>query len=290
MRAGRRRERGIALFAAIWLVMALSALALSVTRETQTLTRVAANELAAARAAAAAEAGLARLGLGLAAAARGVSVSVPATKRAGQGRALPRPGEALRLDGTPYAWAYEDAAVTLSVQAERGKLDLATGEQALLFALLARLAPDRAERLATEIVVARERDGTSRGMSWRLEAGDMQSLEDLARLPAASPEIMARLDGLVSTGTGRAEPDPLTAPEAIFRLLDLDEDTRRRLAALRRRAQPVLLGREPERFTLRAVARLPGGITVERAALVEIAAGRDDALRLIERVPALLRE
>ncbi|MGF1552564.1 MAG: hypothetical protein ACFBWO_08700, partial [Paracoccaceae bacterium] len=70
------RDRGIALFTAIWVGMAVSGGALGVARETRTSATIAHNEARAAEAAAAAEAGLVRLALALAAEAGGAGVAL----------------------------------------------------------------------------------------------------------------------------------------------------------------------------------------------------------------------
>lgn len=289
---GRRSapERGVALLIAIWLTLAVSVLAMGAARETRTTVRIAANEVAAAQARAAAEAGIERMALALAAQSRGLAAAPPgqaafglSPSAAGAEAPVFDPRAPLRLDGALYRWRFGEATVLLSAQAERGKLDLNAGDDALLAPLLAAIGAPAPDRIAEEILAARGRDGRGGGVSWRLDPRPFESVADAAHLPSVSSELFARLAPLVTVASGRVEPDPGVAPDPLYRALPLSEDERRRIDARRALAPAAWTLAAPEVFTLRARAETQGGAAVEASALVEIDPESDRPIRVIAR-------
>ncbi|MEL6476085.1 MAG: hypothetical protein AAFR17_02055 [Pseudomonadota bacterium] len=238
-----RRERGIAIFAVIWLSMLIAAVSVSVTRDTRLTVDIAVNERAEAQALARAEGALRWAALVLLAGARG---QAPAeTGFAG--------GAELRVDGTPLIWRFEGRDVRLSALAERGKLDLNTADPWLITGLAASLASDRSEQLATAILVARRRDGQS--LAWRIGQRPIDQVADLARLAPVDHGLYRRLAPLVTVLSGLRAPDLAVAPEALFRALPLGEEERAYWRGRRGVAPVPVLRAQAETFTLTAETR-----------------------------------
>lgn len=287
----RRPERGVALFAAIWLAMIVAALSLGASRESRVFVRVADNETAALDARLLAEAGVTRTALALAAQAAGESVPMtgserlpgPATTVQGGAARWLDGSQPLRVDGAPYAWAHRGALVRVRAQAEAGKLDLNQGDGALLEALLAEAGVDdpRAARAAIERVRA-PAGGVGR-LSWRLQARPFNSVAELAAQPGITPRAYRRLAPWLTVWSGLARPDPLTAPEPVFAVLPLTRDARQRLRARRQAPSEPLTLTQPAHFTIIAEAEGPGGASAVAEALVEIAPRGPRRVRFIDR-------
>ena len=271
--AAGRSDRGVALLAAVWWTLIIAMLAVAASRETRTLAVIAANERLAAQNRAAADAGIAAAALALAAEARGLPVRVPAASPAladGSAPVLGRAGAAIPIDGRPLRWSHGEAAVTLTIMAERGRYDLNAGDPALLPAVLAAAGVRDRDAAAAQILARRQRGRDGRSIPWRIGDPGFAGPGELGGLPALSRAEIARLTPLVTTVSRRAAPDPALAPEALYRALPLDPDTRRRLDAVRAGppGPPVLAG--PEAFTITAVAVQPGGGRVEVSARLEV--------------------
>ena len=274
------RERGIALFAAVWLALIISVLALGTTRETRAVANIAVNELEAAKARLAAESGVTWMALALAAEARGLrlprdgasAVRYGSVRRNGVfvTAASLNAASGLRLDDRPYVWAVGESRVYLSAQTEAGRYDLNRGDPALLIPLLLRAGAANPQAVATEIFVARARDGRTRGLSWRLAPKEFERVSDLAKLASISNPLYERLAPLVTTSSGRADPDPLTAPDEIFRILPLDERERETMAAARVGMAPPWRPEESEAVTITARAEGGEGAVASVSALVLI--------------------
>ncbi len=274
-------ERGVALFTAVWLTLAISVLAIGVARESRTAVAITANEIAAARAAQAAEAGLARLMLTVLAEAEGLPLPVDAEERAYARGAEPIGRGPFPLDGRPVAWARADAVVILRAEAERGKYDLNAGRPALLARILAAAGAPEPARLAEAMLDRRRRD-LSLGVSWRLDDREIASLDDVARLPGVDRALRDRLAPLVTVWSDRVDPDPATAPAALYAVLPLSEAART-LAEEARAARRYETDGDAEMYTLRVRARLADGTAAEASALVEIDPGGAPPLRIVAR-------
>jgi len=258
------RDRGIALFAAIWVIAVISGLALAVTREGRVVTQIVLNERAAAETREAAKAGLVWLQAALAAQARGLSLT-GAT-------------EAIPLDGAPRPWAFGAATVTLQAQLEIGKLDLTGADPAVLAAVLADLAPEAAAPLTAQIIARREAALQGR-ISWRLDDAPLQRTGDLAALAAGTPALTRRLSPYLTTATEARAPDPLWAPAALFRALPLS-DEERRLAVAARAERPSWPG-GARTLTITATARAARAAPVRAEALILVDPRARPAVRVI---------
>ncbi len=276
-----RDDRGVALFTAVWLTLAISVLAIGVARESRTTVAITANELAAARATQAAEAGLARLALTVLAEASGLTLPVNAEERAFVEGVEPLGQAPLPLDGRPVAWAYGEARVILRAEAERGKYDLNAGRPSMMARVLAVAGAAEPERLAERMLARRKRD-LRRGVAWRLDDREITGLDILARLPGVDRGLLARLAPLVTVHSDLVDPDPSTAPAALYAALPLSEADRT-LAEEARAARRNRTDGDPEAYTLRARAWLPDGTAAEASVVMEIDPGYDRPLRVIAK-------
>lgn len=227
------RDHGIALFAAVWIVLVITILAIGVTRETRTTARIAGNEIAQAKARATAQAGLTWLAAALVAQARGTPLPQPPQegRPGGPPRADTRRG--IPLDGRPVLWRFNGTDVHLTVEAETGKLDLNRTDSTTLRSVLAGIAPGDVDRIATWIETKRRLDGRTTGVSWRIEDRGINRISDLA---GELGEETYRALAPFLTVHGTQAPEPALATEGLFALLPLTEETRGRAEAARRGA------------------------------------------------------
>lgn len=295
---GRRRDQGVALLAAVAVLAAISALTLGAARETRGFARIAGAALSTAQAEAAAEAGIARMALALAAASQGLGPTLGRQERARLASALgperfsgARPFDdsaPIAIDGRPMAWVHQGAAgpvpVTLYGQAERGKLDLNVGDPAILRALFAAFG---APSPVIEAVLAARGIGVDgAGLSWRIAPrkikGKITAVSELSRVDGMTPALFNALAPYL-TVYGSRTPDPLLAPERLWRLIPMEDDARRRAAAARRGPPEPWRAAGSERVTIIAEAAQPDGARVIAAALVEIAPSAAAPIRIIRR-------
>lgn len=284
-----RRDKGVALLTALALTTAISALALATTRETRTVVRVAANEVAAARAGAAAEAGIERLLLVMASQSRDLSPAFSTESISALGGAIEAGASRLDdrkptpIDGRPLLWRFGDANVLLLVQAERGKFDLNKGDPRILVRLLDSIGATDSETLADMILAPRKKSGLARGVSWRLSDHPFNSVDDLAATPDLDADVFRALAPLVTTHSGRVEPDPVAAPEPLWRALPMTDD--QRVLSRQNRSDPPssfdVLGAEA--FTVVAESRMPDGTWAGVYALAVVDALGGEPVRIIER-------
>lgn len=280
----RCADKGIALFAVIWIALLISAIAMGFTRQSRVSVDIAQNETAAAEARLAARSAIHMAGLAVAAQMRGLSLAQP-QHGADVGRAGERmfdPTRIVALNGAPYRWSIPQGEfdVTLRFQSEAGKIDLLTGDAGLLPLLLAELGIARPDRVARAIVRQRETDGLTRGVPWRLDDQGINALSDLTAIEGLSALDYARLKPFVTLYGRRASPDPLTASEPIFDALPLPDEERARL--VQARADPAPPGPDVLFLTVTAeAARSEGGRAVEQA-LIRIQPDARPALRIIQ--------
>jgi general secretion pathway protein K len=127
--------------------------------------------------------------------------------------------------------------VTISVAEEAGKVDLNASSAQTLIKLFVGLAQDRAvgERIATVILSSRPAATTAgQPASPQGKARAFQSVMELEAVEGITPELFRRALPLVTVRSGKAEPDPAAAPEALRDTLGLPNSG----AATTPRAQP----------------------------------------------------
>ncbi len=274
------RERGVALFAVLWVILVISILSVGISRETRTTARIAGNEMNSAQAQAAANAGLEWMTFWLSERLRGGTPQ--GLSAVGWTPITPLP---VRADGRQYAWTFGDARVTLTVQAESGKLDLNRARPEILVAALSQLVPAQASALSTEILVIRRQRRQGQSIAWRLDDRPFARTSDLATLPSMTPALYARLSPLVTVWSGAESPDPLVAPGDLFDALPLEPDERRLLRS-KRRAGIDPVGSDPAAFVISATAVLLDGTVAVAKRLIEIDLGNPARITVIEGMSA----
>jgi general secretion pathway protein K len=183
-------EEGIALIAVLWMLILLSMMAAALSLEFHSSTRIARNMADDAATRAAADAGIQRAILDL--------VSSPNVLT--QTRKF-------HADGTVYTWRFANCLVRLSVQDERGKIDLNQAPEMLLAALFESVGIDRsrAQSLGDAIADFRDADNLPRlsgaeeadyrsgGAAWAPKNAPFQSVEELQQVLGMTPQIYARV-------------------------------------------------------------------------------------------------
>lgn len=272
----RRRAAGFALLAALWGLTLLGFLAAALSGAARTEATIARNQSEAAQAQAAADGG-ARLAI-----ARLAAV-----------------GDAMRRDGAPWTYVLGDAAVSVSVTAAGGLVDLNAAPPALLAAAFraAGQTPEAAAQLADRVADWRDADDDRRPQG--AEASDyaasnapppanrrFEALVELKRTLGVDPDLYARALPFFTLQSRRAGIDPRFAPPPLLRALPAVDPqaveallARRPLpddAAVRELGLPAELTASAVGDVLEifAVARLPGERGRERRA------GRRATLRL----------
>lgn len=262
-------ERGYALVAAVVAIMLFAMIALALVARTRAGLETAAGEIARARAAAAADAGFAI-------ALHGLVQRDEASLAA--------------LDGRARQIGFHEAAITIHLIDERGKVPLNQIEPPTLERLLRSAGLD-----GGDLEVARDSlldwldndddprpDGAESAWYARQgitpRNGPLSSIDELARVRGFSPEVIARLRPLVTT-----EPDALpfapdhAEPAAIAAMQQDDADATAQIDRAREQAgqrtaiaftDPHMALKRP--ITISVDARVPGGGHVHREGVVMI--------------------
>lgn len=294
-----KRDSGVALLMAIWVLALVATIALVVTREARTSAMIAGNERLAVEARAVAEAGIERLALSLLAEAAGGRLTPSAAEKAlprprpgdrasgtaREGAALPvlGSGQAVALDGRRYRLSFGEALLILSAQAETGKVDLNRGDEMVLRTLFQQFDPDEGPVAAERILARRARPAGSRVSPWRLRAEHFNQVSDLARLGIVSAPLYARLVPYLTVTGQNPLPDPLTAQPPVLASMALSRSVRDEVESVRGAPlQPRDWG-EGLILTLRAEAVLPDGTRAEARALTRISSSATGSLTYLER-------
>jgi general secretion pathway protein K len=198
-----RRQRGIALVAALWFLILLSVLAASYAAATRGDIRLAGNAVATAAAQALADAAIHRVIAAMAAA----------------GNTAP-----YRLDGTPYAWAFGDGQVRFIIEDESGKIDINEAEPETLAALFQVAGADarQARTLAEGIAVFRGSLQPADEAAAVEDAGGQRNsnafvlVDELIQVPGMTGDLFERVAPLVTVYTASPEPNrTVSSPEVL---------------------------------------------------------------------------
>jgi general secretion pathway protein K len=215
-----RREKGIALIVVLWTLALLSIVAVAFSSETRTSARIARNGLDSAVSRAAADAGIYR-GMLLAA--------LPQTDTA-----KVRPG------GTVYSWRFSNCLVRISIEAERGKVDLEHAPEVLLAALFESVGTDHdiAQSLAAAVADFRDPDSLRRlhgaeeaeyraaGLAWGPKNAPFEAVEELQEVLGITPTIYQRVAPYLTIYSVAGEINPTSASDLVIGALQkaqLDE-------------------------------------------------------------------
>lgn len=255
-------NRGLALLTVTALLLVLTVLAIGLTRETRLIIRVAGGAVASAQAEAAAEGGEIWAALLLAADRRGtvrpeIDVGGTGIEASASGR------------DTFWAGRIGGADVRVRVEAERGKLDLLAAPPGEIRRLLRAAGISGAGAIADHVVARRR--APEAGLGWRLGGRSVNDLEEVAAALRLDAAQFAQLRTVATIGNGLPTPDPLVAPDAVFRALDLTDDARRLLRREReKRTGPATRDALPAGFTLITLASTSTGVTARRVRMVQI--------------------
>jgi general secretion pathway protein K len=205
-RRARRRQRGIALVAVLWIVVLLSIAAASMLHAGRTDARLARNLAEQAEAAALADAGVNRAILAL---------------------LDSRPERRWRVDGTPVGMPFAGRMLHVAIQDERGRIDLNTAPDELLAGLLRNvggLPQDAADALVDRIADWRDPDDLRRlngaeaadcrqaGLAYGPRNAPFQSVDELLLVLGVTPDLFRRIRPAITVHARTASIDPLVAP------------------------------------------------------------------------------
>lgn len=271
--------RGIALISVLWISGLLAIMAASFVSTSRTEARLTRNHLENARARALADGGVQRAVLGL------LQID---------------PEQVWRADGRIYRFALGDGEVEVSMRDEDGKIDLNEGSIELLAGLLTALdlEPAAAQALAERIADFRDPDGEALPEGAEdpayLAAGLVDGAADrpfvteaeLVRVLGMTGELYQRIRPHVTVHSGSDGVDPLRASRAVLQALPgMTPDLVERLLAAEPGDDPLAAIEDDEAlaridyywlpsreavFTIRAVARTPGGGLFVREAVIEL--------------------
>lgn len=281
-RAPRRRPRGIALVAVLWVLALIAILVAGFRAQTTTAIRMAGAASTQSRARALADGAvhtaIARL------------IEQIYLGRGREGRSWP-------VDGTPVALSLPEGRVSLRITDTGGLIDINAAEPPLLAGLLVRLGVPaaRAAVLAARIVDFRDLDDrplpggaedpdyAAAGLPFGAKDSPFDSVDELPQVLGISFSLAARMKPYVTVMNGLPQIDPLVAPPLVLEAVPgLTPAARRILLGLRMRAHGLF--RRAERpvdnpyfgsstrssYRILATAHLKGGGGYTRTAVVQI--------------------
>ncbi|MDJ0951186.1 MAG: type II secretion system protein GspK [Alphaproteobacteria bacterium] len=282
-----RAEQGIALVTVLWAVVLLSVVAGSFTSTTRTEVKIARNAIEGAKAEALADAGVHR-----------AVALLQATL----------PDDRWLAASVAHGLRLGDGQVRITLQDERGKIDLNAAPDALLTGLFLSLGLEERQAAAMTDAIVDYRDVDDLRRAQGAEIGDYRAAglpygpqnaafrwgAQLRRVLGMTPELYARVAPAVTVYSGEDLVNPLTAPAAVLRALpgpdaaDVDDFLQARQAYVDARSSadrpagdvdtaPLAEAEgyfEPELdsnvFTIRAEARTGTGAVFVREAVVDI--------------------
>jgi general secretion pathway protein K len=277
--APRTTDRGIALVIVLWAVVLLGIMAQAFVAEIRTETKLTRNLVDDSAAKALADGGV-----------------YAAIGRLSEEQALPNAGSG----SLPPSWQTADGLVEIAVQDEDGKIDLNTAGDELLSTLFRSvgLDEDAAKAMTDKIADWKDRDNLRRlhgaeddaygaaGLPYGAKDKRFDDVDELRLVLGMTPALYASIAPALTTYNGTAGVDPEAAPPAVLQALlpgraaAIDDilaarqaqDTAAYEAALERAGfQQTFISRSSRSvFTVRAIARTPGGGTFVREAVVRL--------------------
>ncbi len=261
-----RANRGIALVAVLWVIVLLAAMAVSFVGTIRTETTVTRNLVDNAGAQALADAGVYRAILALYRSFEEIEAdgeigtltepdepATAASEAAASGG--PVEGGALRFDGRPYLWPFEDGVVQIAIQSEAGKIDLNAAGDDLLIGLLRANGVEQPAVLVDRIADFRDADKERRpqgaedadydaaGRSQGAKDAPFESVGELQQVLGVSRALYDRLAPALSVYSEARGIDPMTAPPAALRALpEIDPSVIEALLIERQAEDPDLVG------------------------------------------------
>jgi len=156
--------------------------------------------------------------------------------------------------------------VTISVAEEAGKVDLNAASPQTVLKLFVGLAQDRTEgeRITTTILSYRSAAATAQaGLPDRDKPRAFQSVMELEAVDGVSPSLFRAALPLVTVRTGRIEPDPNVAPDALRDMLGLPKS-----------ASSGVRAQANGEITIRADVGAAAGTRFIREALISLRPGK----------------
>jgi general secretion pathway protein K len=276
-------ERGIALLLVVWLLALLAIISVAITADARTSVRIARNLVDGAQVQSLADGGIwwavARI-------------------------ADPDRAAHLRPDGTPYQIVLDGHDLDITVQDERGKLDINAAPIEALAKLLGNIGVDGdvANGLAQAVGRYRERQKALRSTATastrtpvptgpQTNEPPFRTVEDLRLIEGLTPEVYQRILAFVTVYSTEPRVNPMTAPREVLLSLPgidtgaVEELLRRRAAAASETAPSDTLAALPAAgrsltwadasiVTVRSTARLKNGTAFVREAVVELGGER----------------
>lgn len=229
------RQRGVALVAVLWALTLLAVLAGVFSMAARTHANLARNVLEAAKAEAIADA---------------------AVNRAIAGLLVPPEAGGIRVDGTPYAWIFDDGKAIVSVEDDGGKIDINTASSEVLADLLAQAGADPKESARMADAIVDYRDADDKRSPDGAEIGDYRAagrpagpknapfefVEELESVYGLTPAVVAAVRPALTAYTGSADPVRELMPAAADALFAPKPGRSGRIAG-NRQPRPAAAGR-----------------------------------------------
>ena len=277
MNAQRKKngQQGIAIIIVLWVITLLTLIAASFVTVMRSDIQVVTNSMGRAKAEAAANAGIQRAMFELF-----KPVNTP---------------ERWAADGVPREWTYQDAAITITMNDEAGKIDINTASEALLRSLFQSqgLTPDEAVAMVDAMNDWRDQDTVKRlhgaeeaeylaaGLKYKPANAPFQAIEELKLVLGMTPQIYERIAPLITIYSRQPGVYAQIASRAVLRAIpnvtDEQVDTYLQLreqARLAKAALPIFMAGAAYLSVgsgyitrLRAEARLPDGSSFVREAV-----------------------
>ena len=268
-------QQGIAIIIVLWVITLLTLIAASFVTVMRSDIQVVTNSMGRAKAEAAANAGIQRAMFELF-----KPVNTP---------------ERWAADGVPREWTYQDAAITVTMNDESGKVDINTASEVLLRSLFQSqgLTSDEAVAMVDAMNDWRDQDSVKRlhgaeeaeylaaGLKYKPANAPFQAIEELKLVLGMTPQIYQRIAPLITIYSRQPGVYAQIASRAVLRAIpnvtDEQVDTYLQLreqARLAKAALPIFMAGAPYLSVgsgyitrLRAEARLPDGSSFVREAV-----------------------
>ena len=271
----KNAQHGIAIIIVLWIITLLALIAASFMTVMRSDIQVVTNSMGRAKAEAAANAGIQRAMFELF-----KPVNTP---------------DRWAADGVPRGWTYQDAAITITMNDEAGKIDINTASEALLRSLFQSqgLTPDEAREwqswraarvdrfLVKRLHGAEEAEYLAAGLKYKPANAPFQTIEELKLVLGMTPQIYERIAPLITIYSRQPGVYAQIASRAVLRAIpnvtDEQVDTYLQLreqARLVKAALPIFMAGAAYLSVgsgyitrLRAEARLPDGSRFVREAV-----------------------
>lgn len=242
----RRNERGVVLAIVLWVIAALSLIAIAMLASAMNAQRIGHNAWAQLQVQTAADEGIQRAIL-----------------------SLFDPGRNTRtpLDGAQRQISLDDVAVTIAIQDEAGRIDLNYAGRRLLHDLFvsAGAGTNEADTLAGRVLDWRSGtkspgvDDDSRGAgSYTPRGGPFQSVDELKLVAGMTPELFARVEPALTVYSHSASFDMRSAPKEVLEVIPGMNPGSAQKAVDARSATPTLPGATSTAGTYDAARQLAG--------------------------------